>query len=104
MRRVPPKQSALFERLHDEGDVALFEVTHAAVHEFRAATGGALAEVVLLEEQNVVAPARRVHRDADAGGAAADDDHVPGVAPVEARDHVRTAHHDFGPFKTSVAV
>jgi hypothetical protein len=51
------------------------------------------AEVVLFQEQDVVAAAGRVHRDAGPGGAAADDDDVPGLVPlVEPRDHVRPAH------------
>ena len=77
MRRVLSKQSALLERFHDQRDVALLEIAHAAVHELGAAARRALAEVVLLEQQDVVAAAGRVDGDADAGGAAADDDHVP---------------------------
>ena len=52
MRSVLSKQAALLERFHHQRDVALFEVAHAAVHQFGAAAGGAFAEVVLFQEQN----------------------------------------------------
>ena len=63
------------------------------MHEFGAAARRAFAEVVLLQEQDVVTAARRVDRDAHARGTAADDDDVPGlVALVDLRDHVRATH------------
>ena len=93
MRSVLSKQTALLERLHHQRDVALFEVADAAVHELGAPARRALPEVVLFEQQDVVAAARRVHGDADASGAAADDDDVPGLVPlVEPRDHVGATH------------
>src|SRR5208283_5082492 len=54
VRGVLKKQSALLEGFHDERDVALFEVTHAAMHQLGAAAGGALAEIALLEQEHVV--------------------------------------------------
>ena len=48
MRRVLQKQSALLECLHDQSDIALFQVTNAAVSQLGAATGRAFAEVALL--------------------------------------------------------
>src|SRR6185436_15056766 len=88
-----PEQSALLERLHHQRNVALFEVAHAAVHELGASARRALAEVVLLEEQDVVAAARGIDSDAHAGRAAPDDDNVPGIAPlVEPCEHVGPAH------------
>ena len=66
---------------------------YAAMYQLGASARGPFAEVVLLQQQGVVAAARRVDGDADAGGAAADDDHVPRlVALVEARNHVGTKH------------
>ena len=82
MRRVLAHEAALLERLHHEGNVALLEVTDAPVHELGAPARGALAEVVLLEQEHVVASRRRVDGDPGAGGAAADDHHVPGVAAL----------------------
>src|SRR5262249_8641487 len=93
MRRVLAEQAALLERPHDERDGALLEVAHAAMHEFGGSARGALAEVVLLDEQYLVAARRRVDRDAHAGGAAADDHHVPGRAPVDgAAEHLGAVH------------
>ena len=82
MRRVLAQESAFLQRLHHERDVALFEITHAAVHQFGAAAGGALAEVMLFEQQRRVAARGRIHRHARAGGAAADNNHVPGFDRV----------------------
>ncbi len=61
MRRVLSKQAALLERFHDQGDIALFQVTDAAVHELGAAARRAFAEIVLLQQEHVVA-ARTPHR------------------------------------------
>ena len=93
VRSILSKQPALLERLHHQRDVALLEVAHAAVHELGAPARGALAEVVLFEEHDVVSAARGIHGDADTGGTAADDDDVPGrVALVESRQHVVATH------------
>ena len=55
VRCVLAKQAALFEGFHDEGDVALFEIADAAVDELGAAAGGAFAEVLCFEEEDVEA-------------------------------------------------
>ena len=60
MWSVLSKQAALLERFHHQGDVALFQVTHASVHELGAAARRAFAEVVLFQEENVVAAARAI--------------------------------------------
>ncbi len=49
MRRILQKASTLFQRLHHEADVALFQVPNTAMHELGAAAGGAFAEVVLFQ-------------------------------------------------------
>src|SRR5262249_8767678 len=61
------------------------------VNGVRAAGRRALAEVGLLEEEHLVTPGCRVDRDADPGGTAADDHHVPWLLPrLRAADHVGT--------------
>ena len=93
VRRVLQQQTALFERLHDESDVALLEVADSAVSEFRAAAGGAFAEVALLEEQDIVSARRGVDGHADSGGSAAYDDDVPGCGVGgDAAEHFGAVH------------
>ena len=93
MRSVLSKQAALFQRFHHQGDVALFQVAHATVHQLGAAARGAFAEVVLFHEEHVVAAARGIDRDANACGAAADNDDVPRIVPfLEANEHLGSAH------------
>lgn len=55
MRGVAREASAFAEGFEDEGDVALFEVTHAAVHEFGGTAGGAFGKIRLFEEGHAVA-------------------------------------------------
>jgi len=75
--RVLQKQSALLERFHDKADISLLQVAHAAVCQLGAATGGALAEVALLEQQHIVAARRRIDGNAYAGCTAAHDKYIP---------------------------
>ena len=77
VRSILQQQAALLERFHDEADIALFQVADAAVGQFGAATGGAFAEVALLEQQHIVAAGSSIDGDAYAGRSSADDDHVP---------------------------
>jgi len=77
VRRVAQQQATLVQRLAHESDVALLQVAEAAVDELRASAGSPLGEIALLH-QRCLQPARRcVHRHAQAGRAAADDEHVP---------------------------
>ena len=62
VRRVPPEEAALFQRLHHERDVALLEIAYAAVHELRAAAGGPFAEVMLLEANGQIFRPRRMRK------------------------------------------
>src|SRR6202158_5668269 len=55
VRRVLQKQSALLERFHDQPNIALLQIAHAAVCQLSAAAGGAFTEVALLEQQHIVA-------------------------------------------------
>ena len=89
VRRILPHDAALLESLHDQADVALLQVAHAPVHQFGAAAGGALPEVGLLQQEDIVAASRRVQRRADAGGPSPDQDHVPGfLAIIQAVEHL----------------
>ena len=58
-------------------NVALGEVANAAVNQFGAAAGGTFGEVGLFKYEGRVAAAGGVEGDAEAGGAAADNDEVP---------------------------
>jgi hypothetical protein len=76
--------------------IALLEIAYAAVNELGGAAGGPLAEVALLEQEDVVPAGRRVEGHPDARRPAPDHDHVPGLAmrkrPVH---HLRAIHmHD----------
>jgi hypothetical protein len=48
--RVLQKQAAFLERFHNQANISLLQVAHAAMRQFGAATGSALAEVALLDE------------------------------------------------------
>src|SRR5579871_1827112 len=93
VRGVSPQPAALAQRLQNQPDAALAEIAHAAVDQLGAAAGGALAEVAAFEEQHRVAAGRGVHGDAGSGRAAADDDQVPRLAPVEGTVEHRGAVH-----------
>src|SRR5208282_666584 len=91
--RVLQKQSALLERFHDEANIALLQVTHPSVCQLGAATGGALAEVALLEQQHIVAARSGIDCYAYAGSAAAHNDHVPCLGMnFDATPHVGSIH------------
>src|SRR5215831_6748349 len=50
VRRILQQKSALFQRLHDEADIAFFEISHSAMSKFRAPAGSSFAEIALLKE------------------------------------------------------
>ena len=77
MGRVLKQDAALLERFHHQRDVALLEIAHSAMNQLGAAAGGAFAEVFALQQEDGKAAAGRIESHACAGGAAADDDHVP---------------------------
>ena len=74
---IAPQDPAFLERLHDQGNVALLQIAHAPVDQLRGTARGSLAEVALLDQEDVVPPRSRIHRHADARGSATDDDEVP---------------------------
>lgn len=77
VRRDPAQQRFAFDRgLPREGDVALREVAQPAVDELRAVAARAAREIARLDECDRQAAGNGVERDAGAGDAAADDEHV----------------------------
>ena len=74
-------QGGAFDRsLAHESDLALLEVAHAAVDQFRGAARRARGEVAALDEPGPQAAHRGVAHDARAGDAAAHDEQVEAVA------------------------
>jgi hypothetical protein len=93
VRRVLTKKAAFLERLHHQRNGALLEVPYATMHELRRTTRRPLAEVVLLDEEHLVAARRCIDGDAHADGAAANDHDVPGVVPLDgAAEHLGAIH------------
>ena len=84
VRSVLAQQAALFQRRHDQRNVALFEIAHAAVHQLGAAAAGAFAEIVSLDKYDVEAARCSIDGDAHASGPAADHGDVPGLASLGA--------------------
>ena len=80
---------ALGEVLVDEPDLALLQVAEPAVHELGGLRRRARREVVALDERGAQAPAGGVERDARAGDAAADDEHVERSSPRRRSDSDR---------------
>ena len=76
VRRGLAQDLALGERFVDEPDFLLLQVADAAVHELRRLRRRARREVALVDERDAQAARRGVERDAGAGDAAADDEHV----------------------------
>ena len=77
VRGVADQQAALPERLQHQRQVSLLQVANPAVNQLGAPAGSPLGEISLLQQQRPVAAAGRLHRRTEAGGAAADHDHVP---------------------------
>src|SRR2546422_10645762 len=69
LRRVAEQQTTLAQRFAHELDVALLQVSDAAVDQLGAATRGRVREVALFEEQGTVAPRRAIDRASEASGA-----------------------------------
>ena len=98
VRRVLPQDAPFLQRLHHERDVALLEIAHAPVHQLRTATRRALAEVVLLEQQHLVAARGGIDGDPDSSGAAADDREVArAVHGPQPRQHPAARHDRCAP-------
>src|SRR5262249_48208886 len=92
VRRVFAQNAALLQRFHHQREIALFQIAHAAMHEFGGAAGGSLAEVVLFDERGAIAARRGVDGAAHAGGAAADDEQVPRLGAAQTVEHLGAVH------------
>jgi hypothetical protein len=79
---IIPQETAFSQRLHDQRDVSLLEITNASVYELCTSRGGSLSKIALFQEQNVISPRSSVHRNAHTGCAAADNQHVPRVGSI----------------------
>ncbi len=76
VRRERDHQLALEQRLAHEPKVEVLQVAQPAVNELARAARCTRGEVRALQQRDAVAARGRVERDARAGDAAADDDHV----------------------------
>jgi hypothetical protein len=63
------------------------------MHELRAPTRRALAEIVSFEKRDIVASRRRIQSDSDPGGSSADDDQIPGTgSSLQSDPHLFSVH------------
>src|SRR6185437_6798015 len=76
MRRDPPEDFALDQRLANQPKLVIFEIAQAAMHELGRPGRRPARQVVHFTEENRAAPTRRITRDAAAVNAAADDREV----------------------------
>src|SRR5262249_2164858 len=61
--------------------------------QFGASAGGALAEIALFQQEDVIAARRRIQRHAHPGGASADHDHVEAaLVGLQSRVHFPPVH------------
>ena len=75
------KQTPPFEQgMAHQRQVALAQVAHTAMDQLGAARGRAAGEVAALKQQRTVAARGGIDGATEAGGATADDEHVPAIA------------------------
>src|SRR4051794_13856304 len=87
MRRGTTQQHVAFARaLVGDAELALREITQAAVHELGAPAAGAVCQVLLLDESHRQSAGDGIERDADTRDAATDDEHVDDVARCQRLD------------------
>ena len=79
MRRGLAQDLSFGQRLVDEPDFLLLQVSDAAVYEFRRLGRRARRQVTFLDESNAQSARRGIERDARAGDPPADDEHVERV-------------------------
>ena len=84
VRRIAQQDAALVQRLVHQRNIALRQVAHTTVHQLGGARGRALGKVVRLQQHHAQAPQHRIQRQAQAGGAAANDGQVVGLGCVQA--------------------
>src|SRR5258706_8754185 len=93
MWRVLKEKATFLQGFHDQPNVALFQIPHAAMCQLGAAAGRAFAEVALLQQQHVVPARRSIDSHPDTSGSAAYDNHVPGFGVrLDATPHVSAIH------------
>jgi hypothetical protein len=92
MRGVGQHRAALVQGLAHQADLALTEVAHAAVQQLGGARGGALGEVLGLQQRHAQAALRGVERQPEARGAAADDDQVVALDAAQALQQFASLH------------
>src|SRR6185437_4373197 len=77
VRSVSQHRAALTQGVHDERQVELFQITHAAMHQLCAAAGCALCEVCPLQEHRFEVSGSGLNGSAKARGSASDYDNIP---------------------------
>jgi len=90
MGRVAAQVRTLAQRLADQTDVALFEVTHTAVNELRRAARRRFGKIGALHERRAITAGHGVERGPYPGRAAADDEYVERA--VELREQAGARH------------
>src|ERR1051326_97110 len=89
MRQLSQQTFALAQRFAYQPEFAVLQVPQPAVDNTRGAAGGAAREVVLLNQQDALAPASALTRDCDAVDAAANDQNVKDlVAMLDGATHL----------------
>ena len=78
MRRVAQHVAALAQGIENQRQVHLLEIANPAMRELGAAAGGSLGEIEALDQQRAIAAGGGFDRRAQAGGSAANHQHVPG--------------------------
>ena len=78
--RDADERRAFRERLPDQAEAELLQVAQAAMDELGRAAAGAHGQVVTLDERGAQTARCRVQQRADAGDAAAHDEHIEPVA------------------------
>src|SRR6185437_10504248 len=73
MRRDPPEDFALDQRLANQPKLVIFEIAQAAMHELGRPGRRPARQIIHFTDENAIAPARRVARDAAAVNAAPND-------------------------------
>src|SRR5205807_5966990 len=76
MRRDLPKDFALDQRLADQPELIIFEIAQPAMHQLGRPGRRPARQVIHFTQENGIAPAHRIARDAAAVDAASDDGEV----------------------------
>jgi len=77
VRRIGLHAAPFAQRFEYQCDIAVLQVTHPSVHQFRTPARSALCEIILFEQRYAVTAQYRIYRAPQSGGAAPDDYHIP---------------------------